>query len=128
MRKIKITFHGQTAEATMLEKEAPKTCSAIWNKLPIEGDLHHAKCTGEEVIFIVPFLLSSEKGGEFIERGSISYFPPTQSIMIYYWSHPVRTMESTVFAKITGSLEEFIEEIKKVHQKQGDKIVFQRAS
>ena len=127
MRKIKISFRSQMAEATLLEKEAPKACNAIWNRLPIEADVHCAKVAGEEVFFMVPFVLNPERGGELLEAGSIAYFPPAQSICIYYWSRAVRARQATVFAKITENLEGIVEEFKKVRYKQGDKILIQRA-
>jgi len=37
--------------ATLLDKEAPKTCKAILEAVPLEGDLLHGIISGEEVLF-----------------------------------------------------------------------------
>jgi hypothetical protein len=42
------------AVATLLEDEAPRTCAAIWEALPIEGDTYHAKWAGRELYTLVP--------------------------------------------------------------------------
>ena len=40
--------------ATLLEAEAPLTCEAFWNALPLEGDAYHARWAGREVYTLVP--------------------------------------------------------------------------
>jgi hypothetical protein len=42
------------AVATLLEDEAPRTCNAVWEALPIEGDTYHAKWAGRELYTLVP--------------------------------------------------------------------------
>jgi len=42
------------AVATLLEDEAPRTCGAVWDALPLEGDTYHAKWAGRELYTLVP--------------------------------------------------------------------------
>jgi hypothetical protein len=41
------------AVATFLEDEAPRTCAALWEMLPIEGETFHAKWAGRELYTLV---------------------------------------------------------------------------
>ena len=42
------------AVASFLEDEAPRTCNAVWDALPIEGETYHAKWAGRELYTLVP--------------------------------------------------------------------------
>ncbi len=42
------------AIATLLDDEAPRTCRAVWDALPLEGDTYHAKWAGRELYTLVP--------------------------------------------------------------------------
>jgi hypothetical protein len=42
------------AVATYLEEAAPRTCAALWDMLPIDGDTFHAKWAGRELYTLVP--------------------------------------------------------------------------
>jgi hypothetical protein len=42
------------AVATLLEDEAPRTCNAVWDALPIEGETYHAKWAGRELYTLTP--------------------------------------------------------------------------
>jgi len=43
-----------SAVASFLEDEAPRTCNAVWDALPIEGETYHAKWAGRELYTLVP--------------------------------------------------------------------------
>lgn len=55
-RQIEIIFTKRNVRgvATFLEDEAPLTCDAVWNELPLEGDAYHARWAGREVYTLVP--------------------------------------------------------------------------
>ena len=55
-RQIEISFTKRNVRgvATLLEEEAPLTCDAVWNALPLEGDAYHARWAGREVYTLVP--------------------------------------------------------------------------
>ena len=42
------------AVATFLEDAAPRTCTALWSMLPIDGETFHAKWAGRELYTLVP--------------------------------------------------------------------------
>lgn len=64
-RRIELSLarKGVRAIATLLEEEAPRTCAAVWNALPIEGETYHAKWAGRELYTLVP-LLATRPGEE----------------------------------------------------------------
>ena len=43
-----------TCVAELLDKDAPRTCAAVWNALPLEGPAQHAKYARNEVYAMVP--------------------------------------------------------------------------
>ncbi|MQA98344.1 MAG: DUF3830 family protein, partial [Streptosporangiales bacterium] len=40
---ITLERRGVSCVAELLEKDAPRTCEAVWNALPLGGDAYHAK-------------------------------------------------------------------------------------
>jgi Protein of unknown function (DUF3830) len=55
-RRIELSLKQKKirAVATLLEDEAPRTCAALWDLLPIDGDTYHAKWAGRELYTLVP--------------------------------------------------------------------------
>ena len=47
-RQIGIEFAQRKVKgiATLLEEEAPRTCQAVWNALPLEAGANHARWLG----------------------------------------------------------------------------------
>lgn len=41
-------------QARLLDEEAPRTCAAVWDALPLGGDLFHAKYARNELYTFVP--------------------------------------------------------------------------
>ena len=52
--ELALKLKGVRAVATLLEDEAPRTCNAVWDALPIEGETYHAKWAGRELYTLVP--------------------------------------------------------------------------
>ena len=50
--------------ARLLEDEAPRTCRAVWEALPLGGDAYHAKYARNEVYTLVPRFAAEEPGVE----------------------------------------------------------------
>lgn len=65
-RRIKITLakRGVSCIAELLEKQAPRTCAAVWAALPRGGDAQHAKYARNEVYTMVPRFAEEEVGME----------------------------------------------------------------
>ncbi|WP_211302752.1 DUF3830 family protein [Allonocardiopsis opalescens] len=51
---ITLQSRGVSCVAELLDKEAPRTCEAVWNALPLSGDAQHAKYARNEVYTMVP--------------------------------------------------------------------------
>ena len=70
LRYIEITLRrrGVTCVAALLDDQAPRTCRAVWEALPQEGDVYHAKYAGNEFYALIPAFPAEPLG---IEHGSI---------------------------------------------------------
>ncbi|MDN5857637.1 MAG: DUF3830 family protein [Pseudonocardia sp.] len=51
--RIALERRGVSCVAELLEKQAPRTCAAVWAALPLGGDAQHAKYARNEVYTIV---------------------------------------------------------------------------
>ncbi|MEV5648931.1 DUF3830 family protein [Nocardia sp. NPDC052254] len=51
---ITLTKAGVSARARLLDELAPRTCAAVWDALPQEGDAFHAKYARNEVYTLLP--------------------------------------------------------------------------
>lgn len=121
MKQIKIVIGKQEAKAILSEENNVR--EAIWNALPIEGDLHYAKIEENEVFFIVPLFLKLEIPRPVIfERGTIAYWPNRQFICIYYGERSLPLFGYFILAKITENLEGIKKEGEEVKHKQGKKV------
>lgn len=121
LRELDITVGRTKAKALMLDETAPKTCNAIWDRLPLKGDLHYAKIANtNEVFFIAPFVLPHESVTPVsgLEPGSMIYWPKRQFIAVFF-GPTEEVEEATLFAKITEGLSPISKECLKVIQNQG---------
>lgn len=73
-RHIEITLEkrGVTCVARLLDDEAPRTCEAVWNALPLSGDVYHAKYARNEIYTLVPPLPGEDPG---LENPTITPIP-----------------------------------------------------
>jgi hypothetical protein len=51
---VTLGLRGVSAVAELLEKDAPRTCEAVWRALPQSGPAQHAKYARNEVYALVP--------------------------------------------------------------------------
>ncbi|MGY3565252.1 DUF3830 family protein [Sinomonas sp. RB5] len=65
-RYITITLErrGVTARARLLDEEAPRTAEAVWQALPLKGDVFHGKFARNEVYTLVAPFSAEEPGPE----------------------------------------------------------------
>ncbi|QVQ54952.1 DUF3830 family protein [Spiractinospora alimapuensis] len=61
---ISLERRGVSCVAELLDKEAPRTCDAVWQALPLEGPAQHAKYARNEVYTMVPRFSPEEVGQE----------------------------------------------------------------
>lgn len=55
-RRIKITLTKRNVScvATLMDDVAPRTCQIVWDSLPLESQVHHAKYARNEIYTLVP--------------------------------------------------------------------------
>jgi hypothetical protein len=61
---ITLEHRGVSCVAELLEKDAPRTCAAVWQALPLAGDAYHAKYARNEVYTMVERFAEEEPGLE----------------------------------------------------------------
>jgi hypothetical protein len=69
---IALEKRGVSCVARLLDDEAPRTCKAIWESLPLGGDAYHAKYARNEVYTLVPRFAPEEPG---IENPTVTPIP-----------------------------------------------------
>jgi hypothetical protein len=126
-RKIRLTFltEGVSAIAELLETEAPKTCAAVWEALPVRGESHHAIYSGSEAVLLLPEMVRVEPENATAEvaTGDVgyTYFLPGSSKTVetefseicwfYNWDARPSMWEGpapvNIFARITEGAEPF---------------------
>lgn len=62
--QIELPKRGVRATARLLDDDAPRTASAVWDSLPLGGDLFHAKYARNELYTFVPVLEAGLVGTE----------------------------------------------------------------
>jgi len=82
-RKIAIVLvkNNVSAVAEMHEDLAPKTCKAVWNALPHEGEIRHAKWCGNEIWTMV----KPTRALKMVPRENITIYPGPGDIMYGYF-------------------------------------------
>jgi hypothetical protein len=65
-RHVRITLEKRDVScvARLLDDEAPRTCDAVWDALPLAGDAFHAKYARNEVYAMVPRFAPEPVGPE----------------------------------------------------------------
>lgn len=145
-RKIEIRMMESEvkAVATLLEKEAPETCKAMWVCLeePMETEGIQAMWVGPEVMFIMPEKNQKVDVSSLPKENATSYPMPGDVIFQYYPSHieqhPFGALQKdqpiwdfffiygpdaitggsaySVFARITDGLDALAKECRKIRE------------
>ncbi|TXG91682.1 DUF3830 family protein [Rhodococcus rhodnii] len=69
---ITLTRRGVTCVAKLLDAEAPRTCDAVWNSLPLGVNAFHAKYARNEIYTLVDAFADEEPG---LENPTITPIP-----------------------------------------------------
>jgi hypothetical protein len=76
-RELVLTFvdEGVSARAVLLEEEAPRTCAAVWEQLPLAGTAGHGAYSGTVVaIYLDPAVVVPEENATTcIQTGDVMY-------------------------------------------------------
>jgi hypothetical protein len=82
---ITLAKRGVSCVAELLDKDAPRTCEAVWQALPLEGDAVHAKYARNEVYTMVEPFAAREPGLENPTvtpiPGDVVYFSFSQGML-----------------------------------------------
>ena len=127
-RKIRISFPANdvSCEAVLLDERAPKTCAAIWECLPLEGQTVHGRWSGPELFICNDHLVDLEQENAIHRTlpGDVCYWMCPEG---KYASSPQRAVEilfiydrgaaimgpdgqptfANLFAQITGDWDAF---------------------
>ena len=63
-----------------------KTADAIWQALPLDGNIH---TWGEEIYFSIPVKIELEAGQEIVDPGHLGYWPPGSAFCIFFGPTPM---------------------------------------
>ena len=61
---VTLQTRGVRCRARLLDEEAPRTAAAIWNALPLSGQVYHGKYARNEIYNLVPAFAQVEPGRE----------------------------------------------------------------
>lgn len=78
---ISLEKRGVSCVAELLEKDAPRTCEAVWRALPLGGDAYHAKYARNEVYTMVERFAEEEIG---LENPTVT---PIPGDVVYFSFH-----------------------------------------
>ena len=101
-----------------------KTADAIWQALPLSGNIH---TWGEEIYFSIPVKMELEAGQEVVNSGHLGYWPPGSAFCIFFGPTPMSRGSEIRAASpvdVFGSLVDDPKVFRKV--KDGEKVVVER--
>ena len=83
-----------------------KTAQAIWEALPIKGNVN---LWGDEIYFSIPVSLEPDNAQEVVNMGDVGYWPPGNGFCIFFGLTPMSRGQEirpaspvNVFGKIIG--------------------------
>jgi len=101
-----------------------KTADAIWQALPLDGNIH---TWGEEIYFSIPVKIELEAGQEVVDPGDLGYWPPGSAFCIFFGPTPMSRgseIRAASPVNVFGSLVDDPKVFRKV--KDGEKVVVER--
>lgn len=109
MRRISISAGRVTAQAELLETP---TANAIWEALPVEGEVN---TWGEEIYFEIPVTVAEEKSSRAdVEVGDLGYWPVGKAFCIFFGPTPASkgprpraASPVNVFGRVVGDAKVF---------------------
>jgi len=91
---------------TVAELNDSRTAQAIWEALPIKGQVN---LWGDEIYFSIPLSLELEAGQESVNVGDLGYWPDGSAFCIFFGPTPISrggrirpASPVTVFGKVTS--------------------------
>ena len=107
-RHIQITAGEVSVQAELNQTE---TAEAVWDGLPIEGEVN---TWGDEIYFSTSLVLPLEAGQEVVELGDLGYWPPGRALCIFFGPTPASKGDEirpasavTVFGRVVADAAAF---------------------
>jgi len=129
VKKLEIKIDDSVFLAAMLEEQAPKTCKAVLNLLPLEGELFHATWSGDMLFFKcheIPAKLEPENQTIYPSRGDVGLNSNLKELQIVYGQAQLRARfgpaPDNLFARITENLKALEEIGKRIHREGAKRI------
>lgn len=125
-KKIKISIGERTFLVELLDQLAPRTCTFLWNALPLESDAHHAKIAGYELFF--GFRKPLTEDGPLEKKDYIYDMKPGEvavagyTMILCYGEMRHEPFPITIIARVTDNFEEFREACGRAFRKPGERI------
>jgi hypothetical protein len=117
-RRIRIEVGDAAGVAVLLEEKAPVACRKIWDALPIEGQVRHARWSGGAGYVIVggladaayrgaahPQLNLPENFNSFLQIGTLNYIAAHGELLLCYEQAQSRGPEGNQWAARVADLE-----------------------
>ena len=108
----------------LAELNATKTADAIWEALPLRGNVN---TWGEEIYFAIPVKIEPENGQELVSHGDLGYWTRGSAFCIFFGPTPISgegEIRAASPVNIFGRLIDDPKVFKEV--KEGEKIVVER--
>ena len=102
---VRLTVGEATLKLRLLTDEAPNTCRAFLESLPVDSAAIHAKFAGDEFYFMIPRLVDPENSVSRVEPGDVVYYPDRQTVCIFY-GDIVPFAQAGLIARVEEGLEQ----------------------
>lgn len=129
VKKLEIKIDDEVFLAAMLEEQAPRTCEAVLNLLPLEGKVFHATWSGDMLFFKcreTPVETGPENQTVYPSRGDVGLNFNLKEFQIVYGQAQLRARfgpaPDNLFARITENLKGLEEMGKRIHREGAKKI------
>ncbi len=146
-RTIRLTFVEErvSVDAELLEDEAPKTCQAVWDALPLEEEGIHAVYSGSEIAYFLSrdITIPPENLTSRTLPGDICYFRLEPGVMHGWldgitelcWFYgrdgrpnmPDGPVAVNLFARMTGDTTDFFEICYRIRREGVKRVRIERA-
>ncbi len=131
MRRIAIEFDGVVVTARLLDEAAPKTCQALWEILPFEDRVTHAKWSGQmfhtntpmKVKLDADYPFGIENPSGFQAPGDVVYFHPIRELAVAYGEAQFCWMTGPLLVTRVAVIEDGLE----AFAKKGDRLQWEGA-
>jgi len=61
---VSLDLRGVSCTARLLDEQAPRTCAAVWDALPVSAPVFHGKYARNEIYTLVPAFAGADPGKE----------------------------------------------------------------